>query len=379
MVMGTAMTSRERVRRALTRSGPDRAPRDLWVMPTVRRCHARELGELQARFPTDFANAPLAWGPSQRAEVLDVRGDLCATQPAEAGAMVGAVEFRQQFAARCITGRFRDEWGSIWRALEPGVVGEVAEPALPDWSGLRSYVLPHELLDGLDVEESHAFYAESERFVLAQSSVQPFQRLMFLRGMADLMLDLGYGRDGLKALLALLHEYYLQELRVLATASADAIVFKDDWGTQTGLLISPRQWRALFKPLYADYCDLIHRAGKFAFFHSDGHIAAIYPDLIELGVDAINSQLFCMDIEALAENYCGRITLWGEIDRQRILPSGTPDEVRAAVRRVRSAFERGAGGGLIAQCEWGTGVPKANLAACFESWLEPLDGRAAGG
>ena len=42
-------------------------------------------------------------------------------------------------------------------------------------------------------------------------------------------------------------------------------------------------WREVFKPLYKAYCDLIHKAGKFAFFHSDGHIAAIYDDLIEQG------------------------------------------------------------------------------------------------
>ncbi len=151
-------------------------------------------------------------------------------------------------------------------------------------------------------------------------------------------------------------------------------MFKDDWGTQTSLLISPRQWRALFKPLYAEYCDLIHSAGKFAFFHSDGNIASIFPDLIEVGVDAVNAQVFCMDLEALAARHRGQITLWGEIDRQRVLPFGTPDDVRAAVRRVRRAFEiaGGGSGGLIAQCEWGKGVPIENVIAVFDAWQEPL-------
>ena len=127
-------------------------------------------------------------------------------------------------------------------------------------------------------------------------------------------------------------------------------MFKDDWGSQASLLISPRHWRKLFKPLYADYCRIIHDAGKFAFFHSDGHIAAIFPDLIEIGVDAVNSQLFCMDIEALAREYKGQITLWGEIDRQQALAFGTPQDVRQAVRRVRRAFDDGSG--QRAQCEW---------------------------
>ena len=130
-------------------------------------------------------------------------------------------------------------------------------------------------------------------------------------------------------------------------------------------------WRAVFKPLYREYCDLIHRAGKFAFFHSDGNIAAIYPDLIEIGVDAVNSQLFCMDIEELGRLYRGRITFWGEIDRQRLLPFGTPEECREAVWRVRRALDDGSGG-LIAECEWGVKDPRENVYAVFETWEQPL-------
>jgi hypothetical protein len=127
-------------------------------------------------------------------------------------------------------------------------------------------------------------------------------------------------------------------------------------------------WRAVFKPLYKHYCDIIHGGGKYVFFHSDGYIAPIYEDLVEIGVDALNSQLFCMDIEELGRRFKGRITFWGEIDRQHVMPRGTPDDVRNAVQRVRRALadERG---GVIAQCEWGKDNPKENVEAVFESWL----------
>ena len=59
------------------------------------------------------------------------------------------------------------------------------------------------------------------------------------------------------------------------------------------------------------------------------------------------------------------MTFWGEIDRQHILPFGTPDDVRAAVHRVHKALSPGAGG-LIAQCEWGENNPKENVVAVFE-------------
>jgi uroporphyrinogen decarboxylase len=358
------MTSRERMRTALRFEGPDRAPRDLWALGTVPRWHKKELEVVLRRFPGDITAAPISWGESQRAQVF------ATTQGAKETAMVqvgAGTELRHQISAACLVGRYVDEWGSGWEVMEPGVVGEVKEPALAAWSSLDAYSPPYELLDGLDVSASYAFYEGTDQFVLAHSTVQPFQRLIFLRGFENLMLDLGYNTPRLHQLVEMVHEYYLQELKLLAPIAADAIMFKDDWGSETSLLISPAQWRRLFKPLYAEYCRIIHDAGKFVFFHSDGHISAVYPDLIEIGVDAINSQLFCMDIEELAARHKGAITFWGEIDR-RLLAFGTPDAVRAAVQRVRRALDDGHGG-VIAQLEWGSDTPRENVEAAFEAWL----------
>jgi uroporphyrinogen decarboxylase len=363
------MASRERVRRALTFQGPDRAPRDLWMLGTIPAWHRAELDAVLERFPPDFVRAPLSWGKSQRA--VRLQGEMARNTKELGSVVVGAKDAHTDALEGCLVGRYTDEWGSEWRVLEPGVCGEVTKPALADLSRLDSFTAPHEILDGLDVRPSVDFYEQTDKFVLAHSSVQPFQRLLFLRGSENIFLDLGYETAELLRLLHIVHEYYVRELHLLALAAADGIVFKDDWGSQNNLLISPKQWRRLFKPLYAEYCRIIHEAGKFVFFHSDGHIASIYSDLIEIGVDAINSQLFCMDIEALAAQHKGKITLWGEIDRQQVLAFGTPEDVRAAVRRVRRAFDDGQGG-LIAQCEWGNDTPRENVEAVFGAWLEPL-------
>ena len=358
------MTSRERVRKTLTFEVPDRVPRDLWALGTVLSRHKPELDAVLTRFPGDITSAPVSWGRSRRAKLLTEESDRDDAPSVQVGA---GKELRHQIAAACLVGRYTDEWGSMWEVLEPGLVGEVIEPALADWSALASYNLPYELLDELDVAPSLPFYEQTDRFVVAHSTVQPFQRLMFVRGFENLMLDLGYRSAGLLSLLEMIHEYYVQELRLLALVSADAIMFKDDWGAEISLLISPQQWRQMFKPLYAEYCRMIHEAGKFVFFHSDGYITPIYPDLIEVGVDAINSQLFCMDIEGLAAGHKGAITFWGEIDR-RLLAFGTPGDVRAAVRRVRRALDDGQGG-VIAQLEWGNDTPRENVEAAFEAWL----------
>jgi hypothetical protein len=139
----------------------------------------------------------------------------------------------------------------------------------------------------------------------------------------------------------------------------------DDWGAQHALLINPQTWAEIFKPLYADYIEIAHRHGKKMFMHSDGHITAIYPHLIELGLDALNSQLFCMGVENLAQ-FAGKITFWGEIDRQYLLPRGTVDEIRDAVESVKETLWRD--GGCIAQCEFGAGAKPENVYAVYESW-----------
>jgi hypothetical protein len=243
----------------------------------------------------------------------------------------------------------------------------VKSPLLADWSALDAYRLPWELLDEADFSEVNKSCAGTDLFVLAGTLVRPFERMQFLRGTENLFLDLAYGVPEVFRLREMLHEFFLREMRMWAETDVDAVRFMDDWGTQVSLLISPDMWRSIYKPLYKDYCDVLRSKGKFVFFHSDGDIEAIYPDLIEIGVNAVNSQLFCMDIEGLAARYKGKITFWGEIDRQHVLPFGTPDDARAAVRRVRAALDDGRGG-VIAQCEWGVKDPMENIEAVFDEW-----------
>jgi hypothetical protein len=101
--------------------------------------------------------------------------------------------------------------------------------------------------------------------------------------------------------------------------------------------------------------------------HSDGCISAIYPDLIEIGIDAVNSQLFAMDMAELERTAKGRITFWGEIDRQHVLPSTDPAEVRAAVRRVAKHLYDPRGG-IFAQFEFGPASQPENPRIIYEEW-----------
>ena len=139
----------------------------------------------------------------------------------------------------------------------------------------------------------------------------------------------------------------------------------DDWGSRNSLLIDPKTWVKLFKPMYADYCTIARKNNKKIFMHSDGNTLAILPHLIEIGVDAANLQIFCIGLENL-NSFRGKITFWGEIDRQWILSHGTPEEVESAVKKVHETLWDS--GGCIAQCEFGPGGKPENIEAVFRTW-----------
>ena len=195
---------------------------------------------------------------------------------------------------------------------------------------------------------------------------RPFERLQFLRGAANSYYDLADRPPELEELLKRLHHFYVEELQAWAATEVDALMIMDDWGSQHAMLAAPELWRELFKPLYREYIEIAHDAGKPMFMHSDGYITDIIPDLIELGLDALNCQVFCMNVEELGERFGGKLTFWGELDRQRILPEASVDEVRAATLRLKRAFHRG--GGFIAECEFGPGAKPANVRAFFETF-----------
>ncbi len=333
------MTSRERVRKTLTHEPVDRVPRNLWALPGVTMYRKQEFDALRARFPDDFTGPTCSYGAGRR----------CQGTPNEVGS-------------------YRDAWGSVWSVGEPGVIGEVKQYPLADWSALDHYRAPWELLDEADLSQVDASCRATDKFVIVGTETRPFERMQFLRGTENLLMDLAMQEKEVFQLRDMLHGFSLREMKLWADTAVDAVSFMDDWGTQLALIISPDLWRSFFKPMYKEYCDILHKQGKFVFFHSDGNIQSIYPDLIEVGIDAVNSQLFCMDIDYLGAAYAGRVTFWGEICRQHILPFGTPEDVRRAVDRVAQTLMPNGRTGVIAQCEWGTKDPTENIAAVFETW-----------
>jgi len=336
------MTSRNRVVKTLNHEPVDCVPRDLWTTPGVDTRRNYQLAEIQLRFPSDIQQAEFRYPRGERAQ-------------------------GKQYSA----GEHTDAWGCTWQAARRGIPGLLKNPPLADLSGLATYQPPRELLEKAKFSGVNRQCATTTRFVLGRTETRPFERLQSLRGTEAALYDLAYGTKEARRLLAMLHDFFCREMEMWASTGVDGVHFQDDWGTDCDLLVSRDIWHDMFRPLYADYCEILHRNDKFAFFHSNGEITSIFPELVEIGIDAIHCQLSCMDIEDLARRFRGRITFWGEIDQQQILQLGSFADIREAVRRLRRVLDYNRGG-VIAQCQWSLNVPLQNMVAFFDEWLHPL-------
>jgi hypothetical protein len=331
------MTSRELVYKTLDFDRPTRVPRDLWALPWAKDHFGDQLAQIKKEYPDDLVGAP----------------ELLATPTISQG---DAMKI----------GTFVDEWGATFVQIADGHIGEVKRPLISDdtWEETTAVHFPRERLT-FDRHAVNQFARESQGFVLSPNLARPFERLQFLRGSENLYVDLADPPSGFLRFIQQLHAFSCELIEEWAKTDVDGIAFMDDWGAQQSLLINPTLWRELFKPLYKDYISIAHDHGKRAFMHSDGHTLAILPDLIELGLDALNSQIFCMGVAQLAP-FAGKITFWGEIDRQHLLARGSESEVRAAVREVYANLWHH--GGCIGQCEFGPGAKPENVRAVFQEW-----------
>ena len=291
------MTSRELVIHTLNHEATPRAPRDLWISPGMESTHADAVAEIGLRFPNDIVQP----------EIAPAHGKRSQGKPHKAG-------------------EFTDAWGCGWQIAAKGAEPALQLSPLAESAKTADYHPPLELLDAGRFAKVNKSCEGTHRFVLASSETRPFDRLRFLRGDTALV-DLARGTKESHALLAMLHDFSCKEMEIWANTEVDGVVFRDDLGGDDSLLIAPEMWREIFKPLYRDYCKILHAKDKFVFFSSQGNIVDIFGDLIKIGVDAVHSQIQKMDVEKLAKRFRGRVTFWGEIDLARL---------RRAERRARS-------------------------------------------
>ena len=266
-----------------------------------------------------------------------------------------------------------DFFGTEWRMdLKPV---HVETPAMAE-ADLDDYNFPDvtRFATAAWREEIERFVREnSDRFIVIYTGFGLFERSWMLRGFEQSLTDAAIDPEFYSSLVKAICDLHFEPLLdILVSLPVDGIMFGDDWGDQRGVMVGPERWRRIFKPMYTRLYEKVHAAGKIAINHVCGSIVDIVPDLIDIGLDVLESvqvEARGMDPYELKKRYGGDITFWGGLGSQTIIPFGTPDELRAETRRL--VAEMSESGGYILSCAKALqeGTPVENAAAIFEEFI----------
>lgn len=197
-----------------------------------------------------------------------------------------------------------------------------------------------------------------------------FELAWYLRGMDRFMEELICGEEVAEALLDRLTQIRIGMARRYAACGVDVLMLGDDVATQLDMMISPALWRSTLKPRLA----AVIRAAKevnpevLVFYHGDGNMERIIPDLIEIGVEILNPvQPECMDPVRMKALFGDRLAFWGCIGTQTTMPFGSPDEVKAKVAELIRTVGHGGGLLLAPTHTLEPDVPWANVEALLEA------------
>ncbi len=330
------MNSRERITRAIEMTGPDRTPLMHVTLPGARVRYGEKLEQLYGKYPQDVVEVGSAtygeFGPE-----IDVPS--------------------------------RDPWGSLWVRHTDEHKGQITHCPLADFAAMDDYQPPDTASDELFDQMVQRIEANAgEKYTLADGDTL-WQRMYYLHGFQAINEDILVEPQQSARLRDMILEVILRRLDRLARLEGlDGVHFRDDWGTQQALAISPRLWRTFFKPAYARMFQIIRDAEKHVWFHSDGVIDEIIPDLIEIGANVLNPQCNCMARETLGALISGTVCLLGDLDRQWTLPRGTTEDIRMAVRADVDTYGQN-NGGLIQRGEVAGDVPIENIEAMLNEMV----------
>ncbi len=335
------MKSRERVLRAIRFENPDRVPVSHAVLPATQLKYGWALAEILEEYPEDFG-----W---------DYMGNL----PVE------------EFPALYRMGRNRDDFGTVWQSEALGICGIPVEWPIPDLARYDEYQWPQDFTAGPPTGRQYSGHMAGydERWYARGAWITYFEQLQQLHGMQNLFMDLAEGKPEVERLMDDLLAFNLRWIEKWTRQEYDGLHFADDWGGQTALMIRPKLWQRLFKPRYAEMFRAVRQAGMDVWFHSDGKINEILPDLVEIGANVINCQVKLVGHAWIAQNLRGKVAFRTDIDRQQVLPFGSPEEVREEVQRTFDACGS-CQGGIIACGEIGPDVPLENIRALYAAFRE---------
>ncbi len=261
--------------------------------------------------------------------------------------------------------RFRDVFGVVWDRTIDKDIGNVEGQVLPEPT-LEGYTFPDPLDPRFFADIPGKIEKFGDRYRLFCLGFSLFERAWTLRGLEALYMDFIENPEFVHDLFRKIADYNIAQVQGALRHDIDAVYFGDDWGQQQGLLMGYDLWKEFIFPEITRMYRAVRDAGKTVFIHSCGDVDELFGDLVSIGLGVFNPfQPEVMDVAGLMDTYKGKLAFWGGVSTQRTLPYGSPDDVRAEVRKMR---ELGRGGGYILSPSHALegDVPLENLVALIE-------------
>jgi uroporphyrinogen decarboxylase len=273
---------------------------------------------------------------------------------------------------------FRDPWGITWYRPRGSFYYDIKHPSLHNASSPKDinshpWPSPEMLCDEAAVHESMQS-VDHHRFAVFTSLSSVFEQATYLRSMERFYMDLVTDIPLTESLLDRVLEVELATYKKffgLVGDRIDVVEFWNDFGSQSGPLISPDFFRSYVKPRERKLidCTLKHTGARIA-LHSCGSVFDFIPDFIDMGVEILNpvqTTARNMDPRTLKREFGKHLVFWGSIDTQRILPFGNPEDVRREVQEKIAVLGED-GGYLLAPCHnIQNNTPPENVLALFSA------------
>lgn len=260
---------------------------------------------------------------------------------------------------------------------------EFAEPFLPERldrailelpfaEAVRKYSPPDPFKEGnySDMERDLKAHASGDLLVVPSGYLGIYERAYSMMGFEEFMIQAVTDQESVAHLMDMLTDYKVAVAKKKVELGFKVGHYGDDLGTQTGPFISPKLFRELLLPRIKKVFKVFRDEGQPVIMHSCGNITQFIPELIDAGLTMLEPVQPCMDFELLKREFGDKLSFWGGIDTQRLLPFGTPEEVKEESRRVIKILGKGGRYMIAPSQEIMSDVPVANIVALLEVMAE---------
>lgn len=213
----------------------------------------------------------------------------------------------------------------------------------------------------------------SDSYLVADVGAGVYELSWRLMGVEELLMNFALEPDYINELFGRLAVQIQEFIKEAVKLPVEAVIISDDWADQRGLIMGAERWRKYIKPHLAGFYKQIHKAGKKTITHVCGSVEEIIPDLIEIGLDVLESvqpEAANMNPYELKKKYGNDIAFWGGLGCQSIVNFGTPRELKDEIRKLRHEMSKNGGYILAPSKTINESVPLDNALAIYETFIE---------